>query len=150
MCEATKLIDGLLQNAYQDKNISFAGAISPIQAFDLIEENSVQFIDIRTFEERKFVGFPSGSEHIPFSTGTSFQSNPRFIKEVEKKFEKERPVLLICRSGNRSKLAATALTKAGFKYVFNILEGFEGDLNEINQRNQINGWKYRKLPWIQD
>jgi rhodanese-related sulfurtransferase len=47
-------------------------------------------------------------------------------------------------------LAAEAATKAGFANAFNILEGFEGDLDEQQQRGGHNGWRFHGLPWTQD
>jgi rhodanese-related sulfurtransferase len=35
-------------------------------------------------------------------------------------------LLVICRSGGRSAMAINALAKAGFKNVYNIIEGMEG------------------------
>lgn len=43
---------------------------------------------------------------------------------------------MLCRSGNRSAQAAEAAFNAGFEHIYNVLEGFEGDLNEQQQRNQ--------------
>ncbi|MHB1436214.1 MAG: rhodanese-like domain-containing protein, partial [Thiobacillus sp.] len=41
-------------------------------------------------------------------------------------------------------------TEAGRGNCYNVLEGFEGDLNKATgHRNEINGWKYRGLPWTQ-
>jgi rhodanese-related sulfurtransferase len=59
-------------------------------------------------------------------------------------------VLLLCRSGNRSALAAEAAAKAGFTQVFNVLEGFEGELDAAQRRGASNGWRFHGLPWIQD
>jgi rhodanese-related sulfurtransferase len=59
-------------------------------------------------------------------------------------------VLLLCRSGNRSALAAEAATKAGLSRVFNVREGFEGDLDAQQQRGRQNGWRFHGLPWVQD
>jgi rhodanese-related sulfurtransferase len=75
--------------------------------------------------------------------------NPRFIKELERKFQKQQTLLLICRSGKRSAQAAEAATKAGFTQVFNVSEGFEGDLSEKNQRGKLGGWRFHQLPWQQ-
>ena len=35
----------------------------------------------------------------------------------------------------------------GYSKAFNMLEGFEGEANSLNQRTQINGWKHAGLPW---
>jgi hypothetical protein len=34
--------------------------------------------------------------------------------------------------------------------VFNVLEGFEGDLDEQQQRGEAGGWRRWGLPWQQD
>ena len=51
----------------------------------------------------------------------------------------DRVVLLLCRSGKRSALAAEAAANAGFTQVFSILEGFEGDHDEAQQRGHFKG-----------
>lgn len=125
-------------------------SLSPNDAWDIITKYpDVKLVDVRTNEERVFTGYVEASEHIPWATGTSFTRNPRFVREVEHKIGKQTVIFLLCRSGQRSKLAAQTLKTSGFEDVYNISEGFEGDLNEHNQRNQINGWKYHNLPWIQ-
>ena len=60
-----------------------------------------------------------------------------------------RPVLLICRSGNRSVNAGLALEAAGFTQVINVLEGFEGPLDDDYHRGTLGGWRLRGLPWYQ-
>ena len=46
------------------------------------------------------------------------------------------------------KVAARRATDLGIT-AYNILEGFEGDLNSQAQRGQRGGWRYRGLPWRQ-
>jgi rhodanese-related sulfurtransferase len=92
-----------------------------------------------------------GSVHVPWATGTALTRNPRFVRELEAKLGgRDKVALLLCRSGKRSALAAEAATKAGAALVFNVLEGFEGDLDENNQRGRLNGWRTHGLPWVQD
>ena len=134
----------------QEQQLSYQGSLSPQDAWQLFQTKHAVLIDVRTHEERKFVGYVPQSLHVPWATGTSFHRNPRFVKELEKVVNKEQIILLLCRSGNRSALAAAAATQAGFKQVYNILEGFEGELNADAQRNQDNGWKSYKLPWKQE
>jgi rhodanese-related sulfurtransferase len=55
----------------------------------------------------------------------------------------------ICRSGGRSGLSVVHLTNLGWQQCFNVLNGFEGDLNDQHQRGKINGWKFNNLPWRQ-
>jgi rhodanese-related sulfurtransferase len=87
---------------------------------------------------------------VAWATGTSLVRNPRFARELEAKVRKTDMVLFLCRSGKRSALAAEAAAKAGFTSVFNVLEGFEGNLDESRQRGRLDGWRFHGLPWIQD
>ena len=91
-----------------------------------------------------------GALHVAWASGTALTRNPRFVRELEAKVGKQDPVLLLCRSGKRSAAAAEAATKAGFTNVFNVLEGFEGDLDDAQHRGHVGGWRLRGLPWVQD
>ena len=57
--------------------------------------------------------------------------------------------MLLCRSGVRSVAAAQRATALGLQ-AYNILEGFEGALDERSQRGRSGGWRYRGLPWQQN
>lgn len=130
--------------------LPFAGGIAPRDALALVESGHAVLVDVRTAEERKFVGYVPGSVHVPWATGTSLTRNPRFARELEAKTGKDAVVLLLCRSGNRSALAAEAATKAGFSNAFNVLEGFEGQLDAQQRRGTQDGWRFLGLPWVQD
>jgi rhodanese-related sulfurtransferase len=130
--------------------VSNGGSVPPQQAWDLVSKGEAVLVDVRSAEERKFVGHVPGSIHVAWATGTSLTRNPRFVRELEAKTGKDAVVLLLCRSGKRSALAAEAAVKAGFTRVFNVLEGFEGELNERQQRGTADGWRFRGLPWVQD
>ena len=135
----------------QQQNIPFAGSIAPGDAWKLVQAGLATLVDVRSAEERKFVGHIPDSVHLAWMTGISLNRNPRFVKEFEIKIKnKEDVVLLLCRSGKRSAAAAEALTKAGFTNIFNIETGFEGDINEDSQRGFLGGWRSHSLPWIQD
>jgi rhodanese-related sulfurtransferase len=129
--------------------IPFAGTVSPQDAWLFFTNDAAVIVDVRTAEERKFVGHVPGSLHVPWMIGTALTRNPRFTRELELKAKKHEVVLLLCRSGKRSAQAAEAATKAGFVNVFNIREGFEGDLDD-GQRGASNGWRHHNLPWQQD
>lgn len=129
--------------------LAYAGGVSPQDAWTLAQAGDVLLVDVRTAEERAFVGQVPGSVHVPWATGTSLTRNPRFVRELEAKTPKDAPVLLLCRSGNRSAQAAEAAAKAGFTQVYNVLEGFEGDLDADGHRGRLNGWRRHGLPWQQ-
>jgi rhodanese-related sulfurtransferase len=128
----------------------YAGNVTPQEAWELLSSHAAVVVDVRTAEERQFVGRVEDSIHVPWATGPSLQRNPKFVREVEAKVRRDDVILLLCRSGARSVAAAQALTEARFRNVFNILEGFEGDLDELRQRGTRTGWRFHRLPWIQD
>jgi len=49
----------------------------------------------------------------------------------------------------RSAAACTALAEHRFTHLFNIISGFEGNINADGHRSQTEGWKYDQLPWRQ-
>jgi len=124
--------------------------VTPDQAFQLSSAGVARLIDVRTPEERKFVGYVPESLAVPWATGTAFTRNPRFVRELEGNVRKDEVLLFFCRSGARSTLAAEAATRAHFQHAFNVLEGFEGELDEQRRRGGSGGWRFRGLPWIQD
>jgi len=130
--------------------LGYAGGVSPKVAWELFSAGQAQLVDVRTTEERKFVGHVPESLHVAWATGTSLTRNPRFARELEAKVGKDTTVLLLCRSGKRSVLAAEVATKAGFTRVFNVLEGFEGEIDENRHRGSSDGWRLAGLPWVQD
>ena len=143
-----------LQSAHDQaiaSGLPYAGVVSPTAAWALVAGGQAVLVDVRTHEERVFVGYVPGSVHVPWATGTALTRNPRFARELEAKLGgKDKVALLLCRSGNRSALAAEAATKAGLPFIFSILEGFEGHLDENAHRNNQNGWRLHALPWVQD
>jgi rhodanese-related sulfurtransferase len=138
------------QQLARETGLSYAGSVTPQQAWALHQAGAAVLVDVRSTEERKFVGHVPDTLHVAWATGTSLTRNPRFVRELEAKTGKEAVVILLCRSGNRSALAADAAAKAGFSHVFNVLEGFEGELDVDGHRGAHNGWRFRGLPWVQD
>ncbi len=126
-------------------------SVSPVDAWALLTAGQALLVDVRTPEEFKFVGQVPGSINVPWATGTGFTRNPRFLRELEARVGgKTRRVLLLCRGGKRSALALDAAVKAGFTCISSILEGFEGSLDERQQRGRLDGWRSHGLPWTQD
>ncbi|QMV65598.1 rhodanese-like domain-containing protein [Pseudomonas berkeleyensis] len=145
--------DELLERARargQEQGSAYAGSLYPPEAWALVEAGEATLVDVRTFEELKFVGHVPNSLHVAWQTGPALIKNPRFLRELETKVPRDKPVVLLCRSGKRSAAAAIAATAAGFSQVFNVLEGFEGDLDAQRQRGESGGWRHWNLPWVQD
>ncbi len=132
----------------------------PKQAYDFVATNpQAVFVDCRSDSEYFLVGHAvvkraDGSEIRPelvvWSDELRLEQNPNFVQEVlQLAGSKHRPVVLICRSGRRTLAAGEALEAEGFTDVINVLHGFEGDRNDLDQRSSLNGWRFDGLPWEQ-
>ncbi|CAK0770570.1 Rhodanese domain protein [Gammaproteobacteria bacterium] len=134
-------------------------SLNPKQSYEFLQNNPrAVLIDCRSSMEFLFVGHPVGAIHVAWIDEPSWDINPNFVTEVRKVVlggvspasnADVTPVLLICRSGKRSLEAGKVLLQAGFNAVYNVAEGFEGDLNEKHQRSTIGGWRFHNLPWEQ-
>jgi rhodanese-related sulfurtransferase len=60
--------------------------------------------------------------------------------------DRHTPLLLICRSGERSMRAAQMLRAAGHEHVAVVTGGFEGEIGTDGKRH--GGWKDAGLPWV--
>ena len=83
------------------------------------------------------------------------KSNPDFVAQAKKFFKPSDTVLVMCRSGGRSAKAVDRLAEAGFKQVYNIIDGMEGDAVDdpesiFHGKRMKNGWKNSGLPWTYD
>lgn len=126
----------------------------------LSSNDNAAMVDVRTTNEWENIGVPdlnqiSGvSQDVLFVEWQMFptmQVNPDFAKDTHAKLEamgiaKDDSVFCLCRSGVRSKGAASALTAMGYTKAYNILGGFEGDPDATGQRTHINGWVFDQLP----
>ena len=123
--------------------------------------DTVKVIDVRTPEEYAFVGHPEMAWNIPVAfvtyqwkdgkTEYGAKPNPDFVAGVKKLTKPTDTLLLMCRSGGRSAMAVDQLAAAGFKVVYNITDGFEGDKVEDPEsvffgKRMRNGWK-NSAPW---
>jgi rhodanese-related sulfurtransferase len=124
--------------------------LKPKQAFEFLHDNpDAVLIDCRSEMEYLFVGHPAGAHHVAWNEGPDWEINPHFVGQVRKIASMNRPVVVICRSGQRSISAGQALEQAGFGEVYNVLEGFEGPLDDEHHRGSIGGWRKEGLPWEQ-
>lgn len=121
----------------------------------LSENADAVLVDVRTEAEWKWVGVTDlsslGREPVyvawVHSDGTR---NENFVAELQKAGlgPESGPVVFLCRSGNRSIGSAEAATAAGIGPSYNILDGFEGQLDAEKHRVS-GGWRVRGLPWVQ-
>lgn len=124
--------------------------------------DTVKVIDVRTPEEYAFVGHPEMSWNIPIAFVTyqrkdsrfeyGSRMNPDFVAHVLEVAAPTDVLLVTCRSGGRSAMAVNALAAAGFKNVYNIIDGVEGDKvhdpdSVFDGKRMRNGWK-NSAPWV--
>jgi len=125
----------------------------PREAWEFLQQDpNVLFIDVRMEIESMYVGRPPGTHNIPWYEYPELKPDPAaFATAVvrEAAGDRHRPVVLLCRSGKRTLDAGRALEQAGFTTVFNVLHGFEGDLDDDFKRSTLNGWRHDGLPWEQ-
>lgn len=128
----------------------------PKVAFERLQNNSqALLVDVRTEAENKFVGRPLDCIFVPWvdepdwepDEATFVDAMKRFIGNADKALDTE--IILMCRSGVRSNDAGRCLIKHGFTDVAHVVSGFEGDLDEHDQRGNINGWRHDGMPWEQ-
>lgn len=149
MGNITKILQAAQQRA-QEMKLSYQGALTPNEAYELMNQASgAALVDVRTTAETIWVGQVPGAVEIEWMGYPSMRPNAHFLAQLEQEVSKEALVAFICRSGQRSHHAAVAATQAGYINCFNVLEGFEGDLNDEGHRNVLNGWRALGLPWEQ-
>lgn len=80
-----------------------------------VDENkgAIRMVDVRENDEAESDGKIDGVEVIPMGT----------VDEASKSWDKEEPVITICRSGRRSGRVALELEKLGFKRIASMRGG---------------------------
>jgi rhodanese-related sulfurtransferase len=135
------------------QSLPYAGSVTPQEAYALLEADTrVKLIDVRTNAERDWVGRVAISERqhaaVQWNTYPGGAPNPGFLEQLGAVVEKQEVLLFLCRSGVRSRHAATLASAHGYQHCFDILEGFEGDKDGSGHRKTIAGWCKAGLPWI--
>jgi rhodanese-related sulfurtransferase len=127
--------------------------LPPQESWAFVQANPhALFVDVRMEIEYMYVGHPPGVINIPWYEYPDMAPDPiGFLRAVEReaKGDKSKPIVLICRSAKRTLAAGEVLEQAGFTQVINVLEGFEGDLDDNMHRGTLNGWRHAGLPWEQ-
>ena len=131
------------------ERLAYAGALTPEEAWLLLKLRSdACLVDVHSEAERELVGAIPGAREVEFMRYPDWEENPDFVAQVRREVATQALVLLICRSGQRSHRAAELLRQAGYRQVYNVLEGFEG-AKDAQGRRTLNGWRQRGLPWQQ-
>ena len=126
------------------------------------DPEKVMILDVRTPDEYLYVGHPTMAWKVPIAAQTyewdeakrefPMKLLPDFVSRVKEVAKPANTILALCRSGGRSAIAANLLAQAGFKNVYNVIDGMEGDAVTdpdslfLGQRLK-NGWKNSGSPW---
>ena len=69
-------------------------------AFEFLNQHpDAVLVDCRSEMEYLFVGHPVGAHHVAWNEGPDWEINPHFVGQVRKIASMNRPVVVICRSG---------------------------------------------------
>ena len=126
--------------------------LKPLEAHAWLQSHpDALFIDVRMEIESLYVGRPPGVVNEPRYEYPSLQPDAAAfaIAVANETTGKDQPVLLLCRSGQRTLAAGIALENAGFTNVQHVVHGFEGGLDAYFKRSTVSGWRFDGLPWEQ-
>jgi len=118
---------------------------SEIKKF-LQENPNVELLDVRTPQEWETVGQPDGEKidlqthFITIERGADGNVDNEFVNKIKKTINKDKKLLVMCKSGARSMLASEILTKESYDCT-NISDGYEG--NGVSS-----GWIGEGLPYF--
>ena len=140
-----------------ERSIPFS-IISPPDAWAMMQADpGVTLIDVHSDMEFLMIGHPKGAVNVSWIDAPDWTVDKAFVANVRKALlgrvaRRDRaspPLLLICRSGNRSRDAGELLAQEGLTEIYIVEGGFEGPLDEKHHRNAIAGWRFEGLPWEQ-
>ncbi len=141
------------QKRATEKNLPYAGALTPQEAFEVLQANpQALLVDVRTKAELELVGKIPGALNVEWAFFPGMVANENFAEQLSAELDnrnigKDSVLIFLCRTGGRSNNAATVAASLGYSQAYNTLEGFEGEANADKQRTMINGWKHASLPW---
>lgn len=88
----------------------------------LLEENEIQLIDVRTVEEFN-EHYIKGAENIVYDSNFDQKLN---------QLDKDKPLVVYCRSGRRSAASAEILERKGFTKIYELKDGIIQWMKEGN------------------
>ena len=142
--------------------------LTSAEAHEAATKEKLLFVDVRTRAEVNFLGIPTVADaNIPYLEMDNMYSwdekkgvfklepNSGFMTEIEQRLKQKgldsnAKIIVMCRSGDRSAKAADLLAKSGYKNVYSVVDGYEGDVAKEGDRKgqrAVNGWRNANLPW---
>ena len=149
MGRLTELLD-LADKRGREANLGYRGQIYPLEAAEILAlAPGARLIDVRSRAELELVGSIPGALHVEWQSYPGWAANHYFLAQLNQQVSHEALLLFICRSGHRSAHAALAAQQNGFLQCYNVLGGFEGNIDKATGRRTVDGWKNAGLPWRQ-
>ena len=174
---ATALLSPLMASAIEadkvpeNKRTALGLYLTAREAAELkaVQGPAVLFVDVRSKAEATFLGMARdvdalipyqefNGETAPWDAKAgsyALEANLDFLPMLEKALKarqlgKDSAIVLMCRSGARSATAVTLLARYGFRKVYSVVDGYEGDVARDGPRagqRVLNGWRNEGLPW---
>jgi len=95
--------------------------------FEKLSKSGVPVVDIRLQSEWEETGIVSGSKLLTFFDEKGRADGPAWLEKVKPIAKPNEPVIVICRSGNRTKAVSQFLSQqAGYTTVYNVKSGIKG------------------------
>jgi rhodanese-related sulfurtransferase len=120
--------------------------ISAEEAHRMMTEQGYLYLDVRT--EAEFAqGHPQGAYNVPIKLASpqGMTDNPRFLEVVSAAFDKQQKLVIGCKAGPRSKLAAERMIAAGYSAIAEQRAGFAGQRDAFGRAVEP-GWQAAGLP----
>jgi rhodanese-related sulfurtransferase len=110
--------------------------LSAPEAHHAATQGQMLLVDIRTPREWQQTGVAADALRIDYARGINYLAS-ELLKAVDG--NKSHPILLICRTGNRTARAQAQLKALGFSQIYHVKEGMAGS-------SAGPGWIARGLP----
>ena len=119
--------------------------VPPEEALALMREQGYLYLDVRSVPEFD-QGHPEGAWNLPLihMGPAGSQPNSEFLPVVERLFPRETPLVIGCRTANRSEQAAALLERAGYTRLVIQAAGFAGSRDALGR--PLPGWAQAGLP----
>ena len=166
---ASIMASGVLAGELPKKKQTLAGLyVTSDNVDEMLQNPEVRLVDIRSRAEVAFLGLPvRADKHLPYMVmplmpefdakkGTyKLEINPDFPEDFSAYatatgVSKDTPIILMCRSGSRSAKAANLLYEMGYRNVYSLVDGYEGDkakAGPLKGQRVKNGWRNAGLEW---
>ncbi|SDZ79055.1 Rhodanese-related sulfurtransferase [Desulfuromusa kysingii] len=105
----------------------------PIKSIEIADflNHGAAIVDVRRAEEWRLTGVVAGSELLTFFDAQGQSQPEEWVQQLNARVAEERPLILICRTGHRTRLICEFLIAATSRPdIYNVTDGILGWLAE--------------------